>query len=115
MAVVFNPSIKPTIGSSQSTEPNRLLVEFGDGYEQRATYGPNPTRRLLKLNWSGISNNDADTLEDDLLTGLGTAAREYQLPWTTDVRKFVVEKVDRTATTQTTVDLAAELREVFDL
>jgi phage-related protein len=33
------PAINPTYGAEKRSAPKRRVVQFGDGYEQRLTYG----------------------------------------------------------------------------
>ena len=59
------PSITPTYTFTKNTSPNVRTVNFGDGYQQRLTYGinQNPKRYSLEFN---VSLADANVIESFL-------------------------------------------------
>ena len=56
------PAITPTYGAQKSSRPNVRTVQFGDGYQQRLTYGLNQNPKSWSLTWE-VSETDADTIE----------------------------------------------------
>lgn len=49
-------------GTDMSQDYKVDRVDFGDGYSQRGVPGLNSTPQQWRLNWSGISDTDAETL-----------------------------------------------------
>jgi phage-related protein len=56
------PSVTPTYGAQKSSAPNFRIARFGDGYEQRTTFGLNQNPKEWDLTWN-VSETDADTIE----------------------------------------------------
>jgi len=56
------PSITPTYGAQKTSRPVVRTVQFGDGYQQRLTYGLNQNPKSWSLTWE-VSETDADTIE----------------------------------------------------
>jgi phage-related protein len=56
------PSITPTYGAQKSSKPTIRTTQFGDGYQQRVTFGLNQNPKQWDLTWN-VSETDADTIE----------------------------------------------------
>jgi len=56
------PSITPTYGAQKTSRPKIRSVQFGDGYEQRLSFGLNQNPKEWALTWN-VSETDADTIE----------------------------------------------------
>jgi len=56
------PSITPTYGAQKSSQPSIRVAQFGDGYQQRITFGLNQNPKQWSLTWN-VSETDADTIE----------------------------------------------------
>lgn len=56
------PSITPTYGAQKSSQPTIRTTQFGDGYQQRVTFGLNQNPKQWSLTWN-VSETDADTIE----------------------------------------------------
>jgi phage-related protein len=56
------PSITPTYGAQKSSQPAIRTTQFGDGYQQRVTFGLNQNPKQWSLTWN-VSETDADTIE----------------------------------------------------
>lgn len=56
------PSITPTYGAQKSSSPSVRVAQFGDGYQQRVTFGLNQNPKQWSLTWN-VSETDADTIE----------------------------------------------------
>jgi phage-related protein len=72
------PAITPTYGAQKSSRPNVRTVQFGDGYQQRLTYGLNQNPKSWSLTWE-VSETDADTIETFLNN---RAADNASFDWT---------------------------------
>ena len=56
------PSIAPTFDAQKNSRPRTRVVQFGDGYEQRLSYGLNQNPKEWSLTFM-VNNTDADTIE----------------------------------------------------
>lgn len=72
------PAITPTYGAQKNSRPNVRTVQFGDGYQQRLTYGINQNPKSWSLTWE-VSETDADTIETFLNN---RAADNASFDWT---------------------------------
>ena len=71
------PSITPTYGAQKKSAPVVRTVRFGDGYEQRLTFGVNQNPKMWDLTWN-VSETDADTIE----AFLDARAGQESFDWT---------------------------------
>ena len=55
---IYNTRIDP--------KPNQIVVKFGDGFEQRLTYGINQNPKQFMLTWNNITEENADIIESFL-------------------------------------------------
>jgi phage-related protein len=72
------PAITPTYGAQKNSRPNVRTIQFGDGYQQRLTYGINQNPKSWSLTWE-VSETDADTIETFLNN---RAADNASFDWT---------------------------------
>ena len=56
------PNITPTYGAQKTSQPKVRRVQFGDGDEQRLTFGLNQNPKSWSLTWE-VSESNADTIE----------------------------------------------------
>jgi len=56
------PSFSPTYSATKTSNPAVRTVRFGDGYQQRLTYGLNQDPKEWRLTFN-VSDTDADTIE----------------------------------------------------
>ena len=59
------PSIAPTFGAQKQSQPKIRRVKFGDGYEQRVSFGLNQNPKIWSLTFM-VDDTDASTIEDFL-------------------------------------------------
>ena len=60
------PDISPSYGVQKYSKPNVKVVKFGDGFEQRLTYGINQNPKQFMLTWNNITEENADIIESFL-------------------------------------------------
>ena len=53
----------PDFGATKNSEPKIRATKFGDGYEQRVTFGLNQNPKRWDLTWTAKTNADADAIE----------------------------------------------------
>lgn len=56
------PAYKPVYSANKKSEPKTRRVKFGDGYEQRITFGLNNNPKEWSLTFD-VTDTDADTIE----------------------------------------------------
>jgi phage-related protein len=56
------PAYDPTYSATKSSQPKIRTAQFGDGYQQRVTYGLNQNPKEWRLSFS-VSDADADIIE----------------------------------------------------
>ena len=74
------PSIDHTYGATKTSGPKIRTVVFGDGYEQRLTWGINQSPKQWSLTWQNIPESDADTIEQFLDARGGTESFTWTPP-----------------------------------
>jgi phage-related protein len=59
------PSIAPTFGAQKQSAPRIRTAQFGDGYQQRVSFGLNQNPKTWSLAFM-VNDTDADTIENFL-------------------------------------------------
>ena len=57
------PSITPSYGTSKSSSPKTLAVQYGDGYSTRLVFGLNQDLKEYSLRWDNLSETNANSIE----------------------------------------------------
>ena len=57
------PAITASYGAEKRSAPAVRTVQFGDGFQQRLTYGLNQNPKEWSLAWNNITEANADTIE----------------------------------------------------
>lgn len=57
------PAVTPSYGAQKSSRPQMRIARFGDGYEQRTSFGINQNPKEWNLSWQNISEANADSIE----------------------------------------------------
>ena len=111
----FPTSPSPTYGASKSSAPSTRVVQFGDGYEQRIVSGSiNNDAKQWSLNWSNISEADADTLEAFLEARKGIENFDWTPPDTDTAYKWVCGKWTKSIPYNGRANISATFRQVFE-
>lgn len=105
----------PDFGASNKSAPNVRRVQFGDGYEQRLTYGLNQNPKEWSLTWTAKSNSDADAIEAFFNA---RAADNASFDWTpldeATSYKWVVDEWNRRFEYANVNTITATFRQVFE-
>jgi phage-related protein len=108
------PAIKPAYGAAQASRPAVRSVKFGDGYEQRLSYGLNTDLKVWNLTFQNITT--ASKVE---ITGfLEARAGTQQFNWTTpsdDIGSFICQEWDCSIVAADVWTITATFRQVVDL
>ena len=108
------PSITPTYNAQKNNQPNVRTVRFGDGYEQRLTFGLNQNPKVWSLTFE-VSENDADTIETFLdARASDNASFDWQPPGSSTTYKWVCEQWSKSIPYLNRATIQATFREVFE-
>ncbi len=108
------PSITPTYGVQKSSAPVTRKVQFGDGYEQRLTFGLNQNPKSFSLTFE-VSETDADTIETFLdARASDNASFDFTPPGEGSTSKFVCEQWTKSIPYLNRATIQATFRQVFE-
>jgi len=108
------PSITPTYGVQKRSEPNIRTIQFGDGYEQRTTFGLNQNPKIFNLTFE-VSETDADTIETFLdARAVDNASFTFTPPGEASSSKFVCEGWNKSIPYLNRARVQVTFREVFE-
>ena len=107
------PSITPTYSAQKKSAPVVRTVRFGDGYEQRLTFGVNQNPKMWDLTWN-VSETDADTIE----AFLDARAGQEHFDWTplgeATAYKWVCSEWSKSIPYVGRATIQASFRQVFE-
>ncbi len=108
------PSITPTYGVQKSSAPVTRKVQFGDGYEQRLTFGLNQNPKSFNLTFE-VSETDSDTIETFLnARAADNASFDFTPPGEGSSSKFVCEQWTKSIPYLNRATIQATFRQVFE-
>jgi phage-related protein len=108
------PSITPTYGIQKTSEPVVRKVQFGDGYEQRLSFGLNQNPKVYNLTFE-VSEADADTIEAFLdARAVDNANFDFTPPGESGSSKFVCEAWSKTIPYLNRATIQTSFRQVFE-
>jgi len=116
MALDTFPAISPEFSSGpRETKARVLKSDFGDGYSQRAADGINPLEYTYALTWENITEAEADTIDNFLVSKKGYIAFLWALPRTSTSLKWTCESWTRKPVEGNLVTMTASFVRVYDL
>ncbi|MFN3663089.1 phage tail protein [Yoonia sp.] len=83
MLANFTPPVPPSPGTAHTRQISLNKAGFGDGYTQSSLNGINHIRRIVALNWAGLSPDDVAAL-DQFFADQGGHQPFYYAPWGID-------------------------------
>jgi len=108
------PSITPTYGVQKSSAPVTRKVQFGDGYEQRLTFGLNQNPKSFSLTFE-VSETDSDTIETFLdARAADNASFDFTPPGEGSSSKFVCEQWSKSIPYLNRATIQTTFRQVFE-
>lgn len=109
------PSIAVSYGAQKASEPKMRTIRFGDGYEQRLTFGLNQNPKRWDLTWNNITETEADTIEAFLdARAVDAASFDWTPPDESTAYKWVCESWSKSIDYPTRSTISATFREVFE-
>jgi phage-related protein len=100
-------------GASVAKQPKVRAISFGDGYEQRATFGINTTPRAWNLNFNGKTGTEADAIESFLSARNAVESFDWTPP-TGSAGKWICRSWVRSIAEVDCYDISATFEEVFE-
>ena len=107
------PSVTPTYGAQKNSAPNVRVARFGDGYEQRVTFGLQQNPKVWNLTWN-VSETDADTIETFLDARGAVEAFEWTPLGESTEYKWVCEQWTKSIPYNNRATINATFRQVFE-
>jgi phage-related protein len=90
-------------------------VQFGDGYQQRLTYGLNQNPKSWDLTWQNITETNADTIETFLNNrAADNASFDWSPPDETTSYKWICPQWNKTITYNNRATITATFQQVFE-
>ena len=109
------PAITPSYGAQKTSAPKLQVVSFGDGYEQRVSFGINQNPKEWSLTWNNITEANSDTIETFLdARAADGASFDWTPPAEATPYKWVCAEWDKTITYTGRATITATFRQVFE-
>ena len=109
----FPTTVNPTYGSRKNSQPNIRIAQFGDGYQQRSTFGINQNLKIYQFTWQNISETNADEIETFLDARAGVEKFNYT-PAGESSKKFICRKWNKTIPYLNRATITATFEEVAE-
>lgn len=110
----FSPSVNPTYGTTKRSEPNIRIAQFGDGYQQRSTFGINQNLKVYNFTWQNISETDADAIELFLDDKAGVQSFDYTPAGESASKKMICREWEKTIPYLNRATITATFEEVAE-
>ena len=109
------PAITATYGAQQNSAPKVRTVQYGDGYEQRLTYGAiNNDPKSWSLNWANITEANADTITAFLEARGGKESFTWTPPDSSTAYNWVCSTWTKSIPYNGRASISATFRQVFE-
>ena len=109
------PNITPSYGAQKTSTTSTRTVQFGDGYQQRLTYGLNQNLKIWKPQFQNISETDADTIETFLdARAADNASFDWTPPGESSASKFICLSWSKTIPYKNRATIKASFQEVAE-
>jgi phage-related protein len=108
------PSYDPVYSATKQSRPNTRKVQFGDGYENRVSFGLNQNPKVWSLTFD-LKDTDADIVETFLdARAVDAASFDWTPPGTTTAYKWVCDEWSREIYSFERSKIKADFRQVFE-
>tara|TARA_R100000988_G_C3971270_1_gene151600 strand:+ start:212 stop:550 length:339 start_codon:yes stop_codon:yes gene_type:complete len=107
------PSFTPIYGTRKSSQPNVRVTQFGDGYQQRTTFGLNQNPKIFNLTFN-LSESDSDTVESFLDARGGKESFDFTPTGESSSSKFICRKWTKSIPYNNRATITATFIEVFE-
>lgn len=108
------PSIAPTFDAQKTSRPRLRVARFGDGYEQRLSFGLNQNPKEWSLTFM-VDDTDANTIETFLdARAEDGASFDWTPPRAGSSYKWVCEEWSRRLISENFNEINAAFRQVYE-
>lgn len=104
----------PDFGASQTKKPSVNSMRFGDGYEQRATFGINTNPSAWQLSFSMRDDTEATAIDAFLTARKGVEYFDWTPPGSS-AGKYICREWTKTLDRNNLNTIQAKFEQVFDL
>lgn len=109
------PAVTPAYGAQKTSNPKLRTAKFGDGYEQRVSFGLNQNPKRWDLTWQNITEANADTIETFFnARAVDGASFDWTPPDEATTYKWVCEEWSKTIPYTGRATISATFRQVFE-
>jgi len=118
MSIPFLPTDlpKPSVSMPRDREARARELTFGDGYNQSSEDGLNSIQDTVSLSWPGLTEEQADRLDDFLTERAGVRPFYWLYPRASAPQKWKCRKWTRVPRKSKGRDsITATFKEAFDL
>jgi phage-related protein len=109
----FPTYYQPVYSATKTSQPKVTKVQYGDGYEMRATFGLNQNPKEWQLEYS-VSDTEANEIEAFLDARLGQEAFDWTAPDGTTGKRWVCESWNRQLFDFQRSKVSITFRQVFE-
>jgi len=89
------PDFDPQYSATKRSQPIQRITQFGDGYQQRTSFGLNQDPKVWNLTFN-VKDSDADTIETFLeARGKDGASFDWSPPDETTTYKWIAQTFSR--------------------
>ena len=108
------PSYNPQYSATKHSQSNLRITQFGDGYQQRTTFGLNQDPKVWNLTFN-VDDEDADEIETFLeARGKDGASFDWSPPDTATTFKWICRSFNREMFEFDRNRITASFEEVFE-
>ena len=110
----FPTTVAPDFGVRKISKPNIRIAQFGDGYQQRSTFGINQNLKVYNLTFTNITETESDEIEDFLDARAGVESFTFTPPNESSSSKFICKDWNKTNPFADRVTINAIFEEVAE-
>jgi phage-related protein len=104
----------PDFGAAGTKKPNVSVIKFGEGYEQRSSFGMNTSPESWSLSFNNRDQAEFILINDFLSARGAVEAFSWTPPDATTARIFVCREWTKTRVKGTFYSISATFDEVFE-
>ena len=108
------PSYNPQYSATKRSQPQQRVTQFGDGYQQRTSFGLNQDAKVWNLTFN-VKDSDADIIETFLeARGKDGASFDWSPPDETTTYKWICRGFGREMFDSDRSRITASFEQVFE-
>jgi len=108
------PDFDPQYSATKRSQPIQRITQFGDGYQQRTSFGLNQDPKVWNLTFN-VKDSDADTIETFLeARGKDGASFDWSPPDEATTYKWIAQSFNREMFDSDRSRITTSFRQVFE-